>query len=121
MTVVKSYKDLIVWQKSIDLCTEVYRVTNKYPKEERFGLVDQTRRAMVSIPSNIAEGNGRSKETHEYKHFLRIAYSSAQEVETQLIIARNLKFIDKKDFEEISAKLVEILKMLNYFIYKTNN
>lgn len=83
MANINSYKDLIVWQKSIDFVDMIYAVTKSFPKEEQFGLTSQLRRASISIPSNIAEGWGR-KYGNEYAHFLRIASGSLYEVETQL-------------------------------------
>jgi four helix bundle protein len=85
----KSYKELKVWQKSIELVKEIYRITNGFPRNEIYGLVIQMRRAAVSIPSNIAEGYSR-KNLKEYLQFLRVAYSSSAELETQLIIAKDL-------------------------------
>lgn len=117
MNKIKSYKDLIVWQKAITLCTIVYDLTNTFPKNEMFGLTLQIRRAVISIPSNIAEGNGRNKFSKEYKQFLYIARGSLQEVETQLIIAEELgyvKNINKKD--DTFLLLREIEKILNTII-----
>ena len=107
-----SYKELIVWQKSINLTTEVYRLTALYPKSEIFGLVSQSRRAVVSIPSNIAEGYAR-KNNPEYSHFINIAYASGAELETQLVIAENLRFAETNEFKESTQILQEILRMLN--------
>lgn len=84
-----TYKDLIVWQKSIDLVYEVYALTRKFPKDELYGLTSQMRRAAVSIPSNITEGY-RRQAIGEYHQFLYIANASASELETQLIISKNL-------------------------------
>jgi len=108
----QSYKELIVWQKSIELTIEVYRLTALYPKQELFGLVSQSRRAIVGIPSNIAEGYSR-KNRPEYSRFINIAFASAAELETQLIIAKKLKFADLKDFEKSEELLQEVLRMLN--------
>ena len=111
----KSHKELIVWQKSIELVKDVYKITNEFPKSETYGLSSQMQRAAVSIPSNIAEGYSR-KNLKEYLQFLRIAYGSATELETQLIIAKDLyKNVDCKDTESI---LQEVLKMLNVMISK---
>ena len=85
----KSYKELIVWQKSILLVKEIYLLTNSFPKSEIFGLSSQMQRAVISIPSNIAEGYSR-KNIKEYLQFLRIAYGSATELETQIIISKEL-------------------------------
>lgn len=108
------FKEVIVWQKSIDLVTKIYKVTEKFPSSEIYGLTSQ-RRASVSIPSNIAEGNtGRSKA--DYVQFLRIARGSCSEVETQIIISKNLGFIDEINFNELSSNIIEISKMLNALI-----
>lgn len=111
----KSYKDLIVWQKSIQLVKEVYRLTTNFPKDEIYGLSSQMKRAAISIPSNIAEGYSR-KGIKEYSHFLHIAYGSSTELETQIIIAKELyKNIDYNDAESL---LEEVLKMLNVITEK---
>jgi four helix bundle protein len=108
----KSYKELIVWQKGIQLVIEIYLVTDKFPKTEVYGLTSQLRRAAVSIPSNIAEGYVR-RSAKEYSHALAIAYGSAVELETQLIIAKKLKFATETDFQTIERLLDEVLRMLN--------
>jgi len=87
------YSELIVWQKSMDLVADIYRSTALFPVEERFGLASQSRRAAVSIPSNIAEGHGR-KSTGAYVNFLSIAYGSLMELETQIQIAARLNYLD---------------------------
>jgi len=91
---VKSHRDLIVWQRALELCTAIYKTTAGFPGEEKFGLVSQMRRAAVSIPSNIAEGHGRLT-TSEYRHFLGIARGSLKELETQILIARRLGYLDE--------------------------
>jgi len=111
----KSYKELIVWQKSIQLVKEVFVLTNIFPKSERYGIVSQIRRAAVSIPSNIAEGYGR-KSTKEYLQFYSIAYGSALELETQIIIGKELNFAKKEEFIKVDQLLEEVLKMLNKMI-----
>lgn len=113
----KSYKELIVWQKSIRLTTAVYETTKSYPKSELYGLTSQMRRSAVSIPSNIAEGSTRQY-LPEYLQFLNIALGSAAELETQLLIAHELKFLEKLKFEELLDLLIEIIKMLNSLIKK---
>lgn len=112
-----SYKELIVWQKSIRLVKEIFILTDKLPKSEIYGLISQMRRAAVSIPSNIAEGYGR-RSHKEYIQFYAIAYGSSLELETQLIIARELNFIDKEDFEKTLSLLTEVIKMLYVLVYK---
>lgn len=110
-----SYKDLIVWQKAIDLSVNIYKVTENFPKEELYGLTSQIRRCCVSIPSNIAEGQRRGHKA-EYIQFLRISYGSGAELETQLLIALKIGYLNKKDFESLNDLLEEIMKMLNRLI-----
>lgn len=107
-----SYQDLRVWQKSIELTTVIYSLTKTFPKEELYGLVSQIRRAVISIPSNIAEGYGRTHRA-EYLHFLSIAFASGAELETQLIISKNLSYINEEKFQEINKSLKEVMMMLN--------
>ena len=114
---IESYKDLIVWQKSVALSIFIYRLTSKFPKEELYGLVSQIRRAVVSIASNIAEGYERGRKL-EYIRFLLIALASAAELETQLIIAKELGFVSREQFSEIPPRLNEIQKMLKVLIRK---
>ena len=89
-----NFKELLVWKKSIELVTEIYEITAAFPSEEKFGLVSQVRRAAVSIPSNIAEGNAR-RSSADYIQFLKIARGSGAEVETQIVISKNLGFIEE--------------------------
>lgn len=114
---IKSYKDLIVWRKSFELSLLIYKITKDFPKEEIYGLVSQMRRCAVSIPSNIAEGYGRNRKL-EYIQFLQIAFASGAELETQLLIAKELGFISDKDFSKTDAILGEIMRMLNSLISK---
>jgi four helix bundle protein len=107
-----SYKDLIVWQKSFALSKEVYRITMLFPKSEMYGLGDQLRRASVSIVSNIAEGFSR-KSVLENLRFNSIAFGSTSEVETQLLLAKELEFAPPKDFFIAENLLMEVRKMLN--------
>ena len=111
----KNYKELVVWQKSYKLCLEIYRVTKKFPNEERYGLTSQTRRAAVSISSNIAEGYGR-KTTAEYVQYLYIAYGSTCELETQLLLCRDLGYIVSKESEILQDHIGEIERMLKALI-----
>jgi len=101
----KSFKDLIVWQKSYKLVLETYKMTKAFPKTETYGLSQQIRRAAISIPSNIAEGYGR-KHKLEYEQFLSIAYGSLLEVETQCLLAADLKYVNKCEIIEILLKEV---------------
>jgi len=112
-----TYKDLIVWGKSVLLIKSIYMVTKKFPREELYSLTDQIRRAAISIASNIAEGYGR-KSHREYLQFYSIAYGSALEVEAQLIISKELGFILNTDFDKINPLLTEIIKMLYVMTYK---
>lgn len=110
-----TYKELIVWQKSVDLCTRIYKITKRFPKSETYGLTSQIRRSSVGVPSNIAEGFRRGHKA-EYVQFLRIAYGSGAELETQLIIALNIEYMSQKDFSTLNSQLEEIMKMLNKLI-----
>ena len=111
----KSFKELNVWQKSYDLCLKAYRITSKFPKDERFGLTSQIRRSAVSIPSNIVEGYGR-KTTIDYIRMLCIAYGSICELETQVLLAGDLGFIEKKDTGTAKADITEVERMLKALI-----
>lgn len=115
-----THKDLIVWQKSMNLVTLVYKMTNQFPKEEIYGLTSQMRRAAVSIPSNIAEGHGRFSEK-ELIRFLFISLGSSAELETQLILANNLGFLNQADFKQLQELNSEVVKMLSALIRKKNN
>jgi len=99
---VQDYQDLIAWQKAMDLVEAIYRATQVFPKEEIYGLTAQVRRAAVSIPSNIAEGQGRST-TRDFLYFLSVAQGSVKEAETQVLIAERLAYVTK----QVSARLVE--------------
>lgn len=110
-----SYKDLIVWQKSYKLTILVYSITKKFPREELFGLVSQIRRSSVSIPSNIAEGNTRTSKK-DHLQFIRIAYGSGAELETQIEISKDLNYISEKEYNEVIELLSEVMKMLNALI-----
>ena len=112
---VTSYRDLVIWQKGIELVKEIYRITRLLPKEEIYGLSSQMRRAAISIPSNVAEGQQR-KNTKEFCQFLRISYGSAAELETQLVISKDM--YPKIDYIKAELLLNEVLKMLNALIQK---
>jgi len=112
-----NYKELKVWQEAIDLTKLIYVVSANFPSEEKFGLISQIRRAAVSVPSNISEGSGRNSKG-EFKQFLGVANGSLCEVETQLIIAKNLKFINENEnIEALFDQIDHIQKM----IYKLKN
>jgi|SRR3989344_356406 len=106
-----SYKDLQVWRKSIQLVKEIYLITEKFPQSEKFGLVDQLRRAAISIPSNIAEGYGRNS-PKERAQFISLARGSAAEVEAQLTVSRELGFVTSLDSTKAEQLVTEVLKML---------
>ena len=114
---VVSYKDLIVWQKSIDLVVAVYELTEQYPKSEMYGLAAHTRKSAVSIPSNIAEGKRRLNEK-EFIRFLKFAFASGAELETQLEIAKRLPFGRRLNFAKVDGLLDEVMRMLNKMISK---
>jgi four helix bundle protein len=107
----KSYRDLRVWQLAIELVKEVYQVTRSFPREEKFGLTSQIQRAAVSIPSNIAEGHARESE-NDFHRFLSIAQGSLCELETQLIIGRQLNYLDGECLNETMARTDLIGKMI---------
>lgn len=109
---VNSYKDLIVWQRSMELVVETYKITELFPKSELYGIISQMRRCAVSIPSNIAEGRKRSTRK-DFRQFLVIAYASASELETQIEIAKRLEFIEIDKYIIFDALLLEVIKMLN--------
>lgn len=113
------FKSLVVWQKSVALVTEIYQLTENFPKNEVFGLTSQIRRAAISVPSNIAEGHSR-RSTSDYIQFLKISRGSLAELETQWLISKNLNFISEKEFLETSERIFEISKMLNSLITKLN-
>ena len=111
MAVVRSYKDLIVWQKSIDLVANIYSITEKLPSHERFGLSSQLQRAAVSIAASIAEGHGRGTRA-DYAHFLDMANGSVAEVETLITICKKLSLISADQCSTIEQQLSEIGRML---------
>jgi four helix bundle protein len=112
---VKSYKELIVWQKAIDLVEAVYRATLGFPREETYGLTSQIRRAVVSIPSNIAEGQGRNTR-RDFVNFLCIARGSLKEVETQIIIAKRLAYLPHAEEVALIEQIAEVGRILNGLI-----
>ena len=108
----QNYKDLVVWQKGISLAKAIYQLTTKFPGEEKFGLVAQMRRAAISIPSNIAEGQARHT-TGEFIQFISHAEGSTAELETQLILSVELGFADTKSTEGVFILVDDIRRMLN--------
>ena len=117
MTSIKSYKDLLIWQKGIEIVDEVYKMTKLFPSEENFSLTSQVKRCSVSIPSNIAEGWGRESE-QSFLNFLRIARGSLYELETQVEIAFRQGYIDSHQQKKVVQLLTEESKMLSSFMNK---
>ncbi|MFH0814666.1 MAG: four helix bundle protein [Candidatus Falkowbacteria bacterium] len=113
----ESYKDLIVWQRSMELVVAIYELTDKYPRNELYGLIAHTRKSAISIPSNIAEGRRRNTRK-DFRHFLTHAYASGAELETQIEIAKRLNLSERASFEKVDCLLNEIMRMLNTMIIK---
>lgn len=113
--VMMNYNDLQVWQESMQLVTSIYKLTKQFPSDERYGLIDQMRRAAVSIPSNIAEGHARNSKL-DFARFLRISLGSCTELETQLMIANNLEYLKKDDTTSILEQSLKIRKMITKLI-----
>lgn len=116
----KTFRDLLIWQKSMALVTKIYLKTNTFPKEEAYNLTSQIRRCAVSIPSNIAEGYGREG-NKDYLRFLNISLSSLFELQTQIEISKNIGFINDDIFKELYEDAREIERMLTSFINKIKN
>jgi four helix bundle protein len=114
-----TYKDLKIWQKSVDLAVKVYEVTRLFPKEELYGLTYQLKKSAVSIPSNIAEGSGRNTKK-DFNNFLGISHGSSCELDTQLIIASRINFISPVDLDSLENEIYEIQKM-NWALRKSLN
>lgn len=114
----RSFRELIVWQKSMELARQVYALTEKLPPEEKFGLAGQMRRCVVSIPSNIAEGNKRAT-LKDYAQFVRIASGSAAELETQLILARDIYRLDTDNALELLDEVQKMLQVLGRRLLET--
>ncbi len=119
MTEIKSYRDLLVWQKAMELVVDVYGIAKALPPDERYGLGGQLRRSAVSIPSNIAEGQAR-QHTGEFKQFLYISLGSLAELDTQLIIAVRLDYLFHVTYTAMDLRIVELQKMLSSLIKKLN-
>lgn len=111
----KGYRDLIVWQKSVDFVRQIYQLTSRFPEDEKFGLSLQLRRAAISIPSNIAEGQSR-KSRKEFVRFLLMARGSVSEIDTQLFISQSLNYINSSDSVSAVQNTQEIGKMINGLI-----
>ena len=114
---VRSYRELQVWQKGIELVKEVYRFTSKFPKSETYGLTSQIQRSAVSVPSNIAEGQAR-QHTGEFRQFVYVALGSLAELDTQFEIAKQLTYLYKNDSKAIQKRIAELRKMLHGLLNK---
>mgnify|MGYP001568258412 CR=1 len=117
--ILHGYKDLIVWQRSIELTVAIYSLTENFPKEELYGLTSQMRRSAVSVASNIAEGRVRGTRK-DFTQFLRIAFGSGAELETQVTVAKLLSKTKNLEYEKVDSILEEVMKMLNVMIKKLN-
>ena len=113
----QDFRNLLVWQKSHDLVLQVYRSSRDFPREESYGLTSQMRRAAISIPSNVAEGCGRGSDP-DFARFLVIAMRSASELEYQLLLSRDLGYLDSITHQSLEEKIVEIKKMLTSLIQR---
>lgn len=112
---IKTYRDLKIWQQSMELVTAIYKATSQFPEEEKYGLTSQLRRSSVSIPSNISEGFGRNSQG-DFKRFVNISMGSLFELQTQIEVAKNLEFIPEEAFEKLYNDTREIERMMSSFI-----
>lgn len=112
-----NFKELMVWQKGIDLAEHIYKLTSEFPSEEKFGIVSQMRRSAVSVPSNVAEGAGR-KTDKDFSNFLSISLGSQFELETQLIISNRVGFLSEDELIKRSSELIELQKMTRSLVNK---
>ncbi|PWT98584.1 MAG: four helix bundle protein [Bacteroidetes bacterium] len=110
------FRELLIWQRSMDLVVDIYKATLTFPKEEKFGLISQLRSCAISIPSNISEGAGRSSDS-QFKHFLQIAMGSCSEVQTQVELATRLEYLRKEVMAGIVDEATQIYKMILSFYY----
>ena len=113
----KNFRNLLVWERAHKLVLDIYEITRKFPKGEHYNLTDQIRRSSASIPTNIAEGCGRSGDA-EFKRFLFIAMGSASELEYQLLLSHDLGYLEQSQYDQLISELVELRKMLNSLIHK---
>ena len=113
----QDFRDLKVWQRSHQLVLRIYKATEKFPNEEKYGIVSQIRRASASTPTNIAEGAGR-RGNIEFARFIEIAFSSSSEVQYLLILSKDLNYLSSKEYQELSNELIEIRRMLISFLKK---
>ncbi len=116
---IHNFKELVVWQKAMDLAVFTYQLTGLFPKEEKYGLISQIQRCCVSIPSNIAEGSGRVSKK-EFQHFISIAMGSSFELETQMILAFRFNYINEQQINEFSTSVPPVQKML-FGLYNSLN
>lgn len=114
---IKSYRELLIWQKSILVVTNIYKLTRDFPKEELFGITSQMRRCAISIPSNIVEGFGR-KSQGDFKRFLNISLGSTYELQTQIEISQNLEYLNTENYKYLMESCVELEKMMNSLVSK---
>lgn len=110
-----NFRKLNIWVDAIVLAKEVYKITSSYPKVEKYGLVSQINRCSISVPSNIAEGSGRSS-NKEFSYFIKVALGSLFELETQLILSNEFGILDDKDFNNLANKVIKLQKMLTKFL-----
>lgn len=113
----QGFRNLLVWQKAHQLTLSVYKATELFPKDELYGLTSQMRRSAASIPTNLAEGSGRGSDT-EFARFAQISMGSASELEYQLLLAYDLKFLNQDSYQQLNSSLNEVQRMLNAFIKK---
>jgi len=106
-----NFKKLLIWTKSVDFVTEIYKVTNTFPTNERFGLISQIQRAAVSIPANISEGSAKSS-NKDFARFLEISLGSTFELETELLVSYNLSYVNQEQYNQLQEELVELQKMI---------
>lgn len=114
---IKSYRELLIWQKSILVVTNIYKLTRDFPKEELFGITSQMRRCAISIPSNIVEGFGRNSQG-DFKRFLNISLGSIYELQTQIEISQNLEYLNTENYKYLMESCVELEKMMNSLVSK---
>jgi four helix bundle protein len=113
---IKSYKDLLIWQRGIDLTQEIYTLTNLFPNTEQFGLISQMRRCSISVPSNIAEGFGRESNA-SFAQFIKISRGTLYELETQILIAKRIGLIENQiTFDKLISLISELAKMISGFL-----
>ncbi|MBB3186946.1 four helix bundle protein [Microbacter margulisiae] len=106
-----NFKKLVIWTKSVEFVTEIYKTTSTFPENERFGLVSQLQRAAVSVPTNIAEGSAKSS-TKDFARFLEISLGSTFELETELFVSLNLSYVNLEQYNQLINKLTELQKMI---------